>query len=595
MADAQAPRPRFEIPLPSKPRGYRPGDGPALAPVCLSLANDTNAFIVDKRILPGEPIDGELKLELYYVIGWPDLPAARVSILATKILDYVSPRTLEDWEYQCSLEKDEEREKQEAGEKKKQGSNKASVVPAPRTPEQKKRGRPSKAEMVARRIAQQASFGDDELANVPLPPARTNGPSLSTPKKGLAQPMVDVADMGETDINEAIYKQLQGGDGKSDSDSQAAEDLEGSEGPNKPDRPETGAAFTSLSAFLPAPSSRGYGEFPAPHLSSPSQQEPTPYTLPVPSSLSVGPKKTVPSSSPKTQLITPVPVPSYPEPHKTSSGSTTKTVTPIPVPSVPFLEPSLPEKPRVATETPVPAPPYPVPDQRPIWLNRPASSNPGSARPRDLNRLSQSQSKHTPIHPSPNLPQRSSKQPLKTTSTPIGTPPRKTPQKTADGLVADKRARQLEYYGFTPASRNHEIKSGSIPMVPSPASHKSQKRKRPGSEEEPEELEEELDDEPEWEVKQLEDDKFIEADGILERYFKVRWVGEWPADQNPTWEPEGNLPRAAVQKYLEDKASASSPKNAKRPKYPLKNELSSDAETSEGDIKPIKAASWRGG
>ncbi|CAK7269014.1 hypothetical protein SEPCBS57363_003387 [Sporothrix epigloea] len=81
---------------------------------------DTGAFIVDKLVTP---LDGEataadsfdtnekdawyaanpqqqrVRQMLCYVVGWPDEPYARQLVRCTEILDYVSPRTLEDWEY----------------------------------------------------------------------------------------------------------------------------------------------------------------------------------------------------------------------------------------------------------------------------------------------------------------------------------------------------------------------------------------------------------------------------------------------------------------------------------------------------------------
>ncbi|KEY68077.1 hypothetical protein S7711_05490 [Stachybotrys chartarum IBT 7711] len=57
--------------------------------------------------------------------------------------------------------------------------------------------------------------------------------------------------------------------------------------------------------------------------------------------------------------------------------------------------------------------------------------------------------------------------------------------------------------------------------------------------------------EPIWEVKRLEGDSLFEVEGQgLVRYFKVRWEGDWPPDQNPSWEPEENIPATLIQQYL---------------------------------------------
>lgn len=53
-----------------------------------------------------------------------------------------------------------------------------------------------------------------------------------------------------------------------------------------------------------------------------------------------------------------------------------------------------------------------------------------------------------------------------------------------------------------------------------------------------------------WIVKTLEDADLYEVEGVgLVRYFKVLWEGDWPADQNPSWEPEDNLPPALVRNF----------------------------------------------
>ncbi|KAI0538105.1 hypothetical protein GGR58DRAFT_469482 [Xylaria digitata] len=569
MMHAPARKSRVEIPLPSKPRHYRPGDGPPLAPVRLSLDHDTGAFIVDKRVRPGNPIHGELKLELYYIVGWPDLPAARVAILATKILDYVSPRTLEDWEYKSSLEKDEE-EKRVVAQKARQTERtqaRMSSIPGtgastPSMPGQKKRGRPSKAKVLARHIAQQASFGDDELANVPLPPARTDGPSLSTPQKKLAQAAADLEDLEETDTNEAISRQLQDGS-ENDSDSPVAEGLDES------NKLGTGTGFTSLNSFLPNPSSRGYAEFLTPNLTSPVQQDPTLSKSPIPISLRPNSKKTI--SRRKTQLTTPVPVPSYPkQAWKKTSALVKKTITPVPPLSYRPSGAKLPRQAHVGTITPVPAPSYPAPKpkspKKATFTPIPAPVNP-IPKPKALHEVI-----FTPIPPPPcpHPLQQSSKYPAKVAYTPIPPPSLQmtyeNPSKAAYTRISqptpstpNATIKPQEQNSLTPASHGlkkrptgaeAKIESNDPPHTPSKSgtpivkASNSRKRKLPWSEEE-----------QEWEVKRLEGDKVLETGGELVRYFKIRWAGNWPTGQNPTWEPEGNISHVLVQQYLKDKAA----------------------------------------
>ncbi|KAJ3479200.1 hypothetical protein NLG97_g8384 [Lecanicillium saksenae] len=40
----------------------------------------------------------------------------------------------------------------------------------------------------------------------------------------------------------------------------------------------------------------------------------------------------------------------------------------------------------------------------------------------------------------------------------------------------------------------------------------------------------------------------VKGQGLV-RYFKVRWEGDWPPEQNPTWEPEENIPDDLVREF----------------------------------------------
>lgn len=97
-----------------------------------------------------------------------------------------------------------------------------------------------------------------------------------------------------------------------------------------------------------------------------------------------------------------------------------------------------------------------------------------------------------------------------------------------------------------------------------PKSKQSQPKSKPPSEEAGKA---EVGGEPQWEVKRLEDVQLYEVEGRgFVRYFKVRWEGDWPPDQNPSWEPEDNLPANLVRNYLKKgkgkaSSSTSTPKN----------------------------------
>ncbi|KAI1302785.1 hypothetical protein F5Y03DRAFT_360955 [Xylaria venustula] len=589
MTQAPPRKQRLEIPLSSKPRDYRPGDGPALAPVRLSLEHDTDAFIVDKQVLPGQPVNGDLKLELYYIVSWPNLPKARVAVLATKILDYVSPRALEDWEYERSLERDEEDQRRVAAEKARQEerdrAHAASITPGtgvstPLTSGQKRRGRPSKAEMVARRLAQQASFGADELANVPLPPTATSGPSLSTPKKRrLPQVSMDLDELEDPDMNEAISKQRQA-DSVRDSDSPMAGDMD------EPGQLDTGNGFTALDSFPPGPSSRGYAESSVPNLPSSTQNDLSRSISPVPISLYHNSKEA--SSRSKTQLTTPVPVSTYPRQTRKRKLSVPqeKTITPVPTPWYP--PPRVKEK-HIVANTAIPTPKCPVPKPKLTQRRHEVTVTPVPlpvVNPTQKPKISLPHKvSYTPV-PAPVLP----KAPEKTSivANIPGHPPSSSTSDEAVGLCKQN--------GFTPAGRNHkkrpadfgeEAEVGAVsndsPHAPSKSSTSTTKTTSSRKKKPPQPIQEQ-----EWEVKQLEDDSYVEIDGKLVRLFQVRWKGNWPADQNPTWEPEENIPPALVRKYFKDQAAkeargSSASKKVERPIPPLKRKYSSVAEAFEGD------------
>lgn len=57
--------------------------------------------------------------------------------------------------------------------------------------------------------------------------------------------------------------------------------------------------------------------------------------------------------------------------------------------------------------------------------------------------------------------------------------------------------------------------------------------------------------EPVWEVKRVEATELFEVENVgLVRYFQVLWEGDWPPEQNPSWEPEANLPPALVRNFM---------------------------------------------
>ncbi len=63
-----------------------------------------------------------------------------------------------------------------------------------------------------------------------------------------------------------------------------------------------------------------------------------------------------------------------------------------------------------------------------------------------------------------------------------------------------------------------------------------------------------------WAVDRLEDDKYeVAEDGTRTRYFLVRWEGDWPPEENPSWEPEENIAGKLVTDYLASKQQPATP------------------------------------
>ncbi|EFW99914.1 chromatin organization modifier, chromo domain containing protein [Grosmannia clavigera kw1407] len=91
----------FEIRIYDQPH-YVAGQTPPQPPITLVPPRDTDAFIIDKVVTPFYVLPEEertVRRVLNYVVGWPDRPLERLLVPCTQILDYVSPRELEDWEY----------------------------------------------------------------------------------------------------------------------------------------------------------------------------------------------------------------------------------------------------------------------------------------------------------------------------------------------------------------------------------------------------------------------------------------------------------------------------------------------------------------
>lgn len=550
------PRPslRFDIPiLPKAPR-YQPASGPPPPRVDLQLVHDTDSFIVDKIILPFGPFTqpgDPRQRRAYYIIGWPDLPAARPVIDAVKILDYVSPYMLEEWEYHDALRREQERD--EAAKEAREAAEAAAaatgkVVPAAEgLPKQKKkRGRkPKQARLMEIRAPtpQLDSEQEEMLAR------RKHGPSLSTPQKGRIAQLEAELDMLEDTEEQSMDEGL-------DPAAQIQRQLESNavgmnEGNPKLD---VNLAEADELGLLGASGAVSDGES--------SSRASSPQLAPLPSQQTV-PKRA--SSVARGFAAASAPISSMPSSAKQQRQ--------------PTADPSrlTGANPRMGTSTtPIPLPTRLSFNSKSSSALPPARRSLANADPLVETRISTAQ-----------------EQPFQSAFAPF----------TSGGVasIQSNSEKPLPAYngntGFTPANSFTPL-GGHFPRPPKrPAEDfaleghsakttqastqvkKERRKKAPKIAEAPPEPAEDqgiaASVEQEYVVKRLEGHEVL--DGV--HYFKVRWEGDWPPDQNPTWEPQDNISADLVKKYLKRKAE----REAEKSKHaPAKGRTSSGGFSSTG-------------
>ncbi|KAG5926332.1 hypothetical protein E4U53_003106 [Claviceps sorghi] len=105
-------------------------------------------------------------------------------------------------------------------------------------------------------------------------------------------------------------------------------------------------------------------------------------------------------------------------------------------------------------------------------------------------------------------------------------------------------------------------------------------------------------DDAAWEVERLEDMALydVENQGLV-RYFLVRWVGDWPPEQNPSWEPEDNIPPDLIRKFIkmDKKRRAKLAASHQRPPpdpsgWALQRQYHSVSEAFEGNVEHVVAS-----
>ncbi|CVK88466.1 hypothetical protein FPRO04_07130 [Fusarium proliferatum] len=418
-------RSRIEVRLRSKPRDYVPGSGPPLQPISLLPPQDSTAYILERIILPspGLAADGlPLPRRMTYIVSWTDLPAAQMLVPAMDILEYVSPRKLEEWEFKNTEEQLEE----ETTEKKK---TETGQVTQPR-----RRGRPPKHSTIETAVV--AVVEDDEA--VPMKGAMT----IRTPTKNRLKDFEGLSD------EEGPARQLQWemtGD-SAETDDQALEE-------------HRGTVEDSESAFSGSKTDLVHSSAVEPQVPKKSHTKGKHF-------------ESFPSTGTSSRQSTPqiTSIRSKSEGKKKLGRSSKKAQ-----PSKGLLS---------------------------------GVQGTGSA------------SDWTP------------QESLTYSNSGVETPDPESETQTAR-LIEEALSVQKK-----------PPKSKSKPKSSAPKSPEAVPQEDPSQEAEEA-------DEPGWEVKRLEDMELYDVEGQgLVRYFLVRWEGDWPPDQNPSWEPESNLPKDLIKAYL---------------------------------------------
>ncbi|KAF5025623.1 hypothetical protein F66182_2229 [Fusarium sp. NRRL 66182] len=425
---------RIEVHLGSKPRDYVPGSGPPLQRISLLPPQDSTAYILERIILPppGVAADGNLlPRRMTYIVAWRDLPAARMLVPAMQILEYVSPRELEEWEFTNTEEQMDgdkiENKPEEAGE--------AGEAPKP-----KKRGRPPKHSRIETAVV---AVPEDESSALPKKGAMT----INTPTKRRLKDFEGLSDE-EGSPTRQLQLETTGDSLGTDVDRESGQDA-----PALLEEPEDAGVDQQSGALR---------------------------------------NSKVESRGPKQKHVAGKQFVSIPSTGTPSRQSTPKRAVTKPS-SAAKKGPRLPLK------------------------NNPVIDGllSGAGRAQE----SSSDWTWTPVGES-------------VTESNSGV---ETPDPESDFTTTHLIEEAMSVQKMKPRG-----KSKSKTGTPEPA---------PVEEPIAEDAEQ-----PDWEVKRVEDMELYEVEGVgLVRYFKIRWEGDWPPEQNPSWEPENNLPPKLIRNYLKNR------------------------------------------
>lgn len=522
------PRPilNFEIPVISQPPRHRPGSVPPSQPVELRLVDDSTAFIVDKVILPIEPlteVGDPRQRRAYYIIGWPDLPAARPVVDCAKALDYVAPYAIEEWEHEHFLRREAEKEQAETEVALKAvaeavAAEKGKGVDADVLPNGKKKpGRkPKNARLQnARPPTPQLDREQEELLA-----KRRQGPSLSTPQKRRSR----IAQL-EAEMRMEPLDQM---DGDAESDEEIRWQLE-KEGLRSvatflgeldvKDRLRAGTAATELTRSSRTSSGTPFSlqdRVPQRRGNLSLKGARSNRVSPLSSSMQQQVASDSAMSSHVSQIQKPVSTTPIPLPQRPGFGPTSSFTSSHGPPVVPSIEAYTPSS------------------QGQSW-----ATNSATATFKAETNVVRAPSLSDAAHTSKDI--RSGFTPTNS-FTPVGGHFPRPPKRAADESP-------------TTGNRNEGTLSGN--KIKRERKKKAPKLSQPPPSEAAADPSNEPQAEQEYMVKRLEGDSIV--DGI--QYFRVRWEGDWPPEQNPTWEPRENISTKLVKAYLKRKAEKSRSKS----------------------------------
>lgn len=393
---------------------------------------------------------------IYYHIGFTDLPAAKILIPCNKVLDYVSPRELEDWEYRNAEKIEEERASERTAKQlgrevaknngaKSKGARADGMIPA----------------------AALASPADGAL----LLAEQIAGPSLSTPQKRKFGQMLGEEDTGEASHLEsddaAIQRQLQ-----RDAESESMEIEDGLE----EDSESVDQLAFRYDAATPCRADS----------SAPPPQNPFPPLTPT-----------------EPNFVTPAVAPSALDP----SGTCTPR----------RIHPAWAQALGRYNQAKRSVNPQSLGGHaQPNGFGAETTPRPGLTKPQEQSRPLNSFVSISSARAISGKAGKSSEEPMSGFSTPI---PAKKFTFTPSTTVGNKK-------------QAHET-------PPKELSQKKQPKKR--SKKRIQEMEQKEPAADEWEVKELLDDQWFVEDGVKVHKYLVLWAGDWPEDQNPTWEPDENV------------------------------------------------------